>query len=175
MKVKQRLLSFLIAGFVIFHAISTFALNLNNVDEKIYPGTMGVKVYSGPDPVLSWGRIGNPSTLRNLYVDLPLINDMILGRIKSGSVDVIDRSSSSSIRCTLITVSIWGRGYHLTASPPRYSSDYSGWKQRMHFNVSRLPSDSFNSRYFSCRIPPRSKGQTSYINSYRLSEQDTIW
>jgi hypothetical protein len=175
MKVKQRLLGLLIAGFIILPAISIFA-----DDEKLYPGSMGIRWNNSlPDPVLSWGRIGNPSSTRDLYLDLPIIHDIIDRSIKSGYVSVVDSSSNRSIRCTLNSVFFFGSStFRYRQTPPRESKSVTsnGVEEKLWFpgvSNNRSGNSSLNnsSHYFySCRIPQTSNGRRSYILSYAVKE-----
>ncbi|MCP5004370.1 MAG: hypothetical protein GY941_10605 [Planctomycetes bacterium] len=165
MKAKQRLLSFLIAGFIIFPAISTFAS-----DDKVYPGVMGVKSFSGhPDPIYSWGSIGNPSYSSDLDVYLPVIHDHIEHDIKGGWVHVKDYSDTQNIRCNLYTVYRWGTGVYVKNSGYKYSNGYGSSAQAIYFNnevKSLFPSH----YYYRCRIPKRTWRGISLINSYKVNE-----
>jgi hypothetical protein len=168
MKVKQRLLGFLIAGFIFLPAISTFA----GGDFKCYPGFMGVKAWKyGPDPTFSLGRIGNPSTTRDIYVDLPVIHDHMGYSIDVGYVSVNDHSSDSSINCRLISSYRNGSSssYRTTAYDRSTNSD--GTQEYLFFRGGRLGNNAKNRYYYSCFIPRRMPGrQASYIISYFVFE-----
>jgi hypothetical protein len=160
---KKILLSLLIVAFC---AGSAFA-----ADGKIYPGSMGAKWSSNePDPVLSFGAIGNPSATKWLRLDLPVIHDSINHSIKDGWVKAIDMHYSGNISARLYSVYRNGCSWYGWLSPSQATSGVNCAAQTLSFGA--LGSNSSAHYYYSCSIPPTYSGQVSYIVSYKVNEKE---
>ncbi len=167
MKVKQRLFSFLIAGLIIFPAISTFA------DTKIYPGSMGAKwSSSNTEYVIEHGAIGNPSSTQRLGINLPVINDNVGGLFLYGTVTVVDRNDQrfEDIRCNLNSRFYSGSRYFGWYTPTQHSTNRGNSQQDIRFPA--IPSNILAHYYFNCTIPERDhySGQRSWVVSYKVDE-----
>ncbi|MCG8312616.1 MAG: hypothetical protein MI976_05320 [Pseudomonadales bacterium] len=148
-------------------AVATSAAQAD--DQKVYPGSMGVK-YSGPTPTYSTSSIGNPSSTSWMYVDLPAINDLS-DDVKASYVRVLDRHYSSDVRCT-VNQAYWNN----TAD-----TFYGWWGGAQYSGGSSTNSQTLNTgavggtggavhTYFSCRVPPTYSGNVSRIISYSVTE-----
>jgi hypothetical protein len=139
-------------------------------DGKIYPGSLCVRYAGTSTPSYNFSAIGNPSNSSWLYLDCPVIHDSINGSIHDGWVDTIDSHYSSDVRCSLNSFYRSGSSWYGWWSPNRHSSGSGSHKQRLYY--SGLGSNSSSHQYLSCRIPPRYSGNTSYIISYRVDENN---
>ena len=138
-------------------------------DGKVYPGSMGVRYAGTSTPCLNYSAIGNPSANTWLYLDLPVIHDTIGGHIKWGWVKAIDWHWSSNISARLISIYRNGCAFYGWFSPTRYTSGSGCHPQ--HLSFGSLGANSISHYYYSCKIPPRYQGRTSYIVSYRVEEK----
>ena len=150
--------------------VTTGALPALAGDGKVYPGSMGVR-YSGTfTPTYNCSAIGNPSATQHLYLDLPIIKDVIGGHINKSWVRVTDRHRYSSISCAVCNRYRCGFGW-CGQTKTKYSSGWSGWGEQL-LNTGAIGTNK-NTRehyYFSCRIPPKYYNKISYINSYYAEE-----
>lgn len=143
------------------------ALNLSPahaVDGKLYPGSMCVRWAGTTAPAYSYSDIGNPSSSTSLSLDCPAVRDA--ATISGGAAYVVDLSYSDNISCNLVSSS----RYSLAASPTRTTTGSGTTPQVLSFGG--LGADSASHYYFSCRIPPTYLGNTSWISTYKVVEND---
>jgi hypothetical protein len=136
-------------------------------DAKLYPGSMGVRYAGTATPVLNFSAIGNPGSTW-LYLDLPIINDNFAG-IKAGWVRAIDMHSTADVTCSLNSAYRSGNSYVGWWSPQKRTSGIASWAQTLTFPA--VGGNGSSHYYYSCKIPPKSTGGTSYIVSYQADER----
>lgn len=139
-------------------------------DGKLYPGSMCVRYAGTSTPSYNFSAIGNPSTSSWLYVDCPVVHDSMNHSIRNGYVNMIDMNYSSNVRCSLNSFYRSGGSWYGWWSPSKSSSGSGSSPQRIYY--SGLGSNSSSHYYYSCQIPPRYSGNTSYLGSYYVSEND---
>lgn len=172
MKRLNQLMTFLRLSTLVVPLIMAFGGSLAHAaDAKTYPGSMGIK-RSGGTPSFSYSAIGNSSSSSWMYVDLPVINDSMDGRIQKSKVFVLDRHYSSNVRCSFVRA-FWYSNYgrfsaHFSAN--KYSNGSSNSLQTLVTTGESAGGGDYYHYYFSCAIPPRYYGNTSYITSYHVNE-----
>lgn len=144
---------------------------VNADDAKTYPGSMGVDK-SGLLKISS-SAIGNTSTTRYAYVDLPIINDESYQEIKYSWVKAVDRNPNRnvSVKCSLYSV-------QLTSSSRVYGFFGQAKTTSLNNKEEKLMTGGLSTNsgyqqyheYFSCRIPPAYNRNLSYIHSYHATE-----
>jgi hypothetical protein len=138
-------------------------------DGKIYPGSMCVRYAGTSTPTYNNSAIGNPSGNSWLYLDCPAIHDTIGRSIKKGWVRMIDQHYNSNIRCNLNSILRNGSVFWGWWTPNK-SSAGSGVNPQ-HITYGGIGANTLAHYYYSCRIPPRYSGNTSYITSYYVEER----
>ena len=136
-------------------------------DEKIYPGSMGVRYSGTSTPTHSFGAIWDPSDNQHLYLYLPVIRDLG-GGINKSRVRVIDRHYSSDICCTLCSRYRCGCAWCGWTAPRSCSSGSTCNEQVLDTGV--VDTNTRSHYYLNCRIPPRYNNNTSSIISYSVRE-----
>jgi len=137
-------------------------------DGKIYPGSMCVRYAGTGTPSYNFSAIGNPSATQWLYLDCPVIHDTIGGNINKGWVRMIDQHYSSDVRCSLNSYYRSGNAFWGWWTANKSTSGSGAHPQHITFNG--IGANSLAHYYYSCRIPPRYSGNTSYITSYNVEE-----
>jgi hypothetical protein len=148
-------------------AVGAFS-SMVNADQKVYPGSMGVK-FSGPSPSYYFSTIGNPSSTTTMSVDLPAVNDTNTA-IESSWVRVLDRHYSSGVSCSLNTA-YWNN---------TYDTFYGSWGALVTsagssndvqvLNTGTAHGSAERHIYFGCAIPATYSGNLSHIVSYSVDE-----
>lgn len=148
-------------------AVGAFSIQVN-ADQKIYPGSMGVK-FSGATPSYYFSSIANPSTTTTMYLDLPVVNDTNTA-IESSWVNVLDRHGTAGVSCALNTV-YWNNTHDTffgSWGAKHTSINFGNDVQTL--NTGTLPGGVARHIYFSCEIPPAYSGKLSHIVSYSVDE-----
>lgn len=141
------------------------------IDGKNYPGSM-CGLHYGNTSTTSGGAIGNWSTTAWLYVDCPVVKDSIDYSISSGFVRVTDRNPTAyaDVSCALNSLYQGGSSFSGWWSAYKYSAGSSTAVQTLSF-----PGLSANANahyYYSCAIPPAYGTAVSYIDTYRVNENE---
>ena len=140
-------------------------------DAKLYPGSMGVRYAGANPPSYNTSAIGNPSSTKWLYVDLPAINDDMNDDVKNTWVRVLDRHYSHNVRCSFNTA-YWNNSadrFYGWWGANKYSTGSGNNAQVLYTGGSGGKGSSYH-HYFSCRIPRTYSGNRSYIISYYVNE-----
>ena len=160
----------LIASFVGTSAVYAF-----DDDRKTYPGSMCVR-FSGATTTNVWlnfSAIGNPSTTQTLRVDCPMINDEDGDGTKSGWIRAVDQNfgagANNDVTCQMVSIFRSGVNWSGWFSPTRSTPADGNQTQQVNYGED-LGANSVSHYYFSCRIPPRQGGRTSFITSYGIDE-----
>ena len=161
MKTKVLALAFLLLAGLTLPALA---------DGKIYPGSMGVRWNStDPVPALAWSGLFNPSPTKSLRVDLPIVRDVINGKIQSGWVKAIDQHPTLGVRMQLASVYRSCNGFLGWFSPNQFTFGASKCAQQRNYGP--LGSNSMAHYYYSCTIPRSFLGRRSGIVSYSATEK----
>ena len=139
------------------------------LDGKTYAGSSCVR-WSGPTPVYSWGRIGNPSTTTDLYLDCPVVKDAIGNNFDSNWMRVVDINSADSVRCRLYSVyRSGGTIWYWAGATLSTGNAYFGSNEVQISSGANVGANSVSHSYFSCKIPNQQIGR-SYISSVHAVE-----
>lgn len=153
----------LMAGALVFGADAAHA-----GDGKLYPGSLCVR-WSGGTVVYNWSMIGNAHATSALKIDCPVVRDIMGGDIDDGVVRAIDRHFSEDVRCNLVSVYVNSNGgFSFWSSGNKETEGTSVAPKEIPFGS--VGAGSKSHYYYSCRIPPRYSGHTSYLISYRVDE-----
>lgn len=148
-------------------AVGAFSIQVN-ADQKIYPGSMGVK-FSGATPNYFYSSIGNPSTTTTMHVDLPVVNDTNTA-VESSWVKVLDRHYNSNLSCSLNTA-YWNNTYDTFYGSWGASVTSTGSSNNVQtLNTGTATGAADRHIYVSCTIPPAYSGNFSHIVSYSVDE-----
>ena len=157
---------------VLISLVSVLALGVSSGmagDGKLYPGSMCVRYAGTSTPAYNFSAIGNPSTTSWLYLDCPVIHDTISSNVKNGWVRMIDQSYTNALRCSLNSFYRSGGSFYGWWTANKSSSGSGSHPQ--HITYSGIGANSLAHYYYSCRIPPKYSGNTSYITSYYVEER----
>ena len=139
-----------------------------NADQKVYPGSMGVK-FSGATPSYYFSTIGNPSSTTTMGVDLPAVNDTNTN-IESSWVRVLDRHYSAGVSCSLNTA-YWNNTYDTFYGSWGAAVTSAGSSNDVQvLNTGTAHGSAERHIYFSCSIPATYSGNLSHIVSYSVDE-----
>ncbi len=137
-------------------------------DGKQYPGSFCVR-WSGGTPTYSWSRIGNTHTSSALRVDCPVVKDTIYGDINDGTVRVIDQHFTQSVSCNLVSFYVTDTG-GLAAWASGNKETVGSSPEPKELLFGSIGANSRSHYFYSCQIPPRYEGETSWLINYRVDE-----
>jgi hypothetical protein len=138
-----------------------------------YPGSMCVRYSGSTSYKYYYSGLGNNSTSSHMYVDCPALNNYHGNRLdeyQGGAHWFVarDRSSESSVRCTLNHWYASGDLYGWTSSWFNTSGSKVDY-QRVFLAVDDNDDQTNSYYYYSCRIPRKDDG-VSYLQMYAVSE-----
>ncbi len=133
-------------------------------DAKRYPGSMCVR-WAGPQPVLDFSSIYNPSNSAVTRVDCPIVKDRPYQNMSSANVRFLNRHPTQLVSCYLTSVVRTTTGWTQTsvlrnAGPGLVTLAYPA----------QARASDFAHWYFSCSIPPRSTTGPTHLLSYYTNE-----
>lgn len=150
-------------------AMPASAADVDDLDVKIYPGQLCIAT-NGVSGINAWrGRAINERTDIDIWVDCPVIRDVVgaSGRVVSAWVKVIDQHYSDDVACALWSQNSdsgdgWSGYYQV-----QYSVGSSPSVQTIPFTT-RTAYSTNASYMFECQIPNVYSGNSSHITAYSV-------
>lgn len=136
-------------------------------DGKNWPGANCVQI-SGGSPTYTNGAIGNASTTSTLRLECPATKDA--GKVDAGWVRMKDGHTSQDVTCRLNVAYTNGSGFSRWFSPMLDANGYSSNYVQKGFS-SDVSANAYSHYSYSCSLPPRQSGRTSYIATYHVKEK----
>ena len=138
-------------------------------DGKAYAGSSCVR-YSGATPVYSYGRIGNPSTTTDIYLDCPVVKDHIGFNFNKYWMRATDLSSTESVTCRLYSVYKSGSSLYAWSGDLLSTGNSTFGTNEVHKSSGKdVFANDYTHGYFSCKIPNVNQGR-SYLTTVYAEE-----
>lgn len=165
MKMKLILLKYTIVVF------SVLTMTTANAFINDYPGSMAIKLSSSGSMKVDYGVVRNESQQSWLYVDLPLLNDVMASGISRSNVYISDQHPNLNIACAT-------RSIYWSNAANTFKGKWGAWKSSSEANewgnlsLGGLPNSGSEGyhEYIFCKIPPSFNRRASGIDSYGTVE-----